>query len=146
MKTYTRTTFHTAILAALVTTSITALAYAQNGPKVSSTIDPDAHILTMINVLTPAHGKQAETIQLLQAGMNQTMRQQPGFISANIHRSLNSDHVVVYAQWKDQASVDAVVKLIQGGKAPNMATVFTVAQPAFHPYEVISVHQAMELK
>jgi len=146
MITYTLITFRSTILAALFTASITAVVYAQNGPRVSSTIDPEAHILTMINVLTPAHGKQAETIQLLQAGMNQTMRHQPGFISANIHRSLNSDHVVVYAQWEDQASVDAVVKLIQGGKAPNMATVFTVAQPAFHPYEVVSVHPSMEMK
>jgi len=145
MKDITRKTFRAVTIAALGAVSIATFAYAQKMPKVSS-IDPSAGVLTMVNVLTPAPGKQSETIQLLQAGMDETMRHQPGFISANVHRSLNSDHVVVYAQWKDQASVDAAGKLIQGGKAPNMATVFTIAQPAYHPYEVVSVHPASKTK
>lgn len=145
MKANTRKTFRVILIAALGAVSIAAFAYAQNGPKVSS-IDPSAGVLTMVNVLTQIPGKQSETIKLLQAGMNETMRHQPGFISANVHRSLNSEHVVVYAQWKDQASVDAAAKLIQGGKAPNMAMVFTMSQPAFHPYEVVSVHPASKMK
>jgi heme-degrading monooxygenase HmoA len=146
MKAYTRKTFRAAVIAAFVAAIVTALAYAQDQSKASSTIDPSAGILTMVNVLTPAPGKQSETIQLLQSGMDETMRYQPGFISANIHRSLNSEHVVVYAQWKDLASVEAAGKLIQEGKAPNMATVFTIAQPAYHPYEVVSVHPAFKMK
>jgi len=145
MKANTRKIFRAVIFAALGTVSIASFAGAQNGSMVSS-IDPNAGVLTMVNVLTPAPGKQFETIQLLQAGMNNTMRHQPGFISANIHQSLNSEHVVVYAQWKDQASVEAAAKLIQDGKAPNMATVFTIAQPAYHPYDVVSVHPAFETK
>ncbi len=96
----------------------------------------------MINVLTPAPGKQDEAIRLLQAGMEKEMSLQPGFLSSSIHKSLNSENVVVYAQWKDQASVDAAVKVIQGGGAPNMAEVFSVAQPEYHPYKVVSVHLA----
>ena len=138
-------TFRAVIVTVLGAVSIAACAYAQNVTKVA-TIDPNAGILTMVNVLTPAPGKQSETIQLLQAGMDKTMRHQPGFISAVIHRSLNSDHVVVYAQWKDQASVDAASKLIQEGKAPNMAKVFNLAQPAYHPYEVVSIHPASTKK
>ena len=110
------------------------------GNKNTAVIEPDAPYLTMINVLTPAPGKQDEAIRLLQAGMDQEMSRQPGFISASIHKSLNSDNVVVYAQWKDQASVDAAVEVIQGGGAPNMAEVFSVAQPDYHPYSVVSVH------
>ena len=138
-------TFRTVIVTAVCSVSLIEFAYAQNAPKVSN-INPSAGILTMVNVLTPELGKQSETIQLLQAGMEKTMRHQPGFISANIHRSLNSEHVVVYAQWKDQASIDAASNLIQGGKAPNMAKVFTVAQPAYHPYDVVSVHPASTSK
>jgi len=133
----------TIIFALLGSIGIAAFSYANIEIKVSR-IDPGAAILTMVNVLTPAPGKQLETIKLLQAGMDETMRHQPGFISANIHRSLNSEHVVVYAQWKDQASVEAAGKLIQAGKAPNMAMVFSIAQPAYHPYHVVSVHSALD--
>ena len=130
-----------AVVIAICSVSLVVFADTQKEPKVSN-IDPSLGVLTMVNVLTPAPGKQSETIQLLQAGMDETMRHQPGFISANIHRSLNSEHVVVYAQWKDQASVGAASKLIQNRKAPNMAKVFEIAQPAYHPYEVMSVHLA----
>lgn len=145
MKVNTRKTFRAVIATTVCSVSLGVFAYTQGESNVS-TIAPDAGVLTMVNVLTPASGKQSETIQLLQAGMDETMRHQPGFISANIHRSLNSEHVVVYAQWKNQESVGAAAKLIQGGKAPNMAKVFTIAQPAYHPYKVVSVHPASTLK
>ena len=145
MKAYTRNTFLAVAIAALVTVNIAAFAASQSKPMVSN-IDASAGVLTMVNVLTPAPGKQLETIKLLQAGMDNTMRHQPGFISANIHRSLNSEHVVVYAQWKDQASVEAASKIIQNGKAPDMVKAFTIAQPAYHPYEVVSVHLAIAAK
>lgn len=141
MKVSSQKFFRTIMVTIVSSVSLVAFAYAQDTTKISH-INPGAGILTMINVVTSETGKQLETIQLLQAGMEKTMRHQPGFISANIHRSLNSEHVVVYAQWKDQASVDAASKLIQGGKAPNMSKVFSVAQPAYHPYEVVSIHPA----
>lgn len=145
MKVNTRKTVRTIIVTMACSVSLTVFAYTQNRPNISH-IDLSAGVLTMVNVLTPASGKQLETIQILQTGMNETMRHQPGFISANIHRSLNSEHVVVYAQWKDQASVGEASKLIQSGKAPNMAKVFSIAQPAYHPYEVVSVHRASTSK
>ncbi len=145
MKVNAKKIFRAIIVTAVGSVSLVAFAYTQNTPRVSN-INPNAKILTMVNVLTPAPGKQSETVQLLQAGMEKTMRHQPGFISANIHQSLNSEHVVVYAQWKDQASVDAASSLIQGGKAPNMSKVFSLAQPAYHPYQVVSVHPASTSK
>ena len=130
----------------LVASALIAAAAAAESPEARSTIHPADRVLTMVNVLTPEPGRQAEVIGLLQAGMQDTMRHQPGFISANIHRSLDSDHVVVYAQWKDQASVDAAVKLIQAGQAPNMAQVFAIATPDFHPYRVVSVHTSATVR
>ncbi|UJB73254.1 antibiotic biosynthesis monooxygenase (plasmid) [Acaryochloris sp. 'Moss Beach'] len=115
--------------------------FAQS-PVRTATIDPSLQTLTMVNVLTPESGKQDEVIRLLQAGMDEEMKLQPGFISSTIHRSLNSDHVVVYAQWTDQAAVDAAVKVIQSGKAPNMQNVFSIASPDFHPYQVVSTHRS----
>lgn len=111
-------------------------------PLKNSMIAEGSDVLTMVNVITPASGSQDEAILLLKAAMADEMRYQPGFISANIHRSLDSEHIVVYAQWQDLSSVEDAVKVIQSGGAPTMAQVFSIAQPDFHPYEVVSVHTA----
>ncbi len=134
--------FRTAALGALISGSLALSALAQGFE--TATINASDSILTMVNVLTPEPGKQAETIRLLQAGMNDEMSAQPGFISSTIHRSLNSDHVVVYAQWADEASVEAAVNVIQSGGAPSMAKVFSIAAPDFHRYAVHSVHPAQK--
>jgi len=144
MKTTHQQAIRTAIFTVICTMGFTTGAQAKQATNVSQ-IDSESNIITMVNVLTPQEGKQGEVIQRLQAGMDETMRHQPGFISANVHKSLNSNHVVVYAQWKDQKSVDAATKLIMEGQAPNMASVFTMAEPAFHPYEVISIHPAAKI-
>ena len=122
--------------------SVTPTSETSSEMLLSSTIEENSGILTMVNVLTPQAGKQDEVVRQLDTAMATEMSSQPGFISANIHRSLDSDHVVVYAQWEDQSSVEAVGELIQSGNMPAMATVFSMAQPDFHPYEVVSVHSA----
>ena len=38
------------------------------------------------------------------------MRQQPGFISANIHRSLDGTKVTNYAQWRSVEDFEAMLK------------------------------------
>ena len=62
-----------------------------------STIEKNRDILTLINVFTVAPEKQRELIDLLVEATQQTMRHLPGFISANIHRSLDGHKVVNYA-------------------------------------------------
>ncbi|MEW7290563.1 antibiotic biosynthesis monooxygenase family protein [Aquimarina sp. 2304DJ70-9] len=109
-------------------------------PKNEALIRANTDVFTVINVITPKEGQQEEIVQLLQKGMTETMRYQPGFVSANIHKSLDSEHVVVYAQWKDAASLQQAVQLIEAGKAPNMLEVFSNATPDYHPYQVISVN------
>ena len=74
------------------------------------------------------------------------MQHQPGFISANIHKSKNSSHVLVYAQWEDSASLQNAVKLIEAGEAPSMLEAFSIGNPEYHPYEVVSVHKSIEEK
>ena len=105
-----------------------------------SIIQAQTDILTVVNVLTPKLEEQDRVIALLQKGMTDTMQHQPGFISANIHKSLDSSHVVVYAQWKNNKSLQNAVKLIEAGQAPSMMEVFSIGNPEYHPYEVVSVH------
>ena len=111
-----------------------------------SSIEAQTKILTVINMLIPKPEEQDKVVSLLQKGMNDTMQHQPGFISANIHKSLDSSHVLVYAQWKDSASLQDAVKLIESGKAPSMMEVFSIGNPEYHPYEVVSVHRSIEEK
>lgn len=129
-------------LASLAAIGLAVAASASSASKETATIKADPTVLTMVNVITPAAGKQDETLAKLQAGMDQEISRQPGFVSASVHRSLDSEHIAVYAQWKDQASVDKAVKLIQSGGAPNMLAVFSSSKPNFHPYEVKSIHLA----
>lgn len=111
-----------------------------------SIIEAESDILTVVNVLTPKPEEQEKVVSLLQKGMNDTMRHQPGFISANIHKSLDSSHVLVYAQWQDSASLQEAVKLIEAGLAPSMMEVFSIGNPEYHPYEVVSVHRSIKEK
>jgi quinol monooxygenase YgiN len=108
-----------------------------------SFIETQSKILTVVNVLTPKPEEQEKVVNLLQKGMNDTMQYQPGFISANIHKSLDSNHVLVYAQWENAESLQNAVKLIETGKAPSMMEVFSIGNPEYHPYEVVSVHRAI---
>ena len=109
-----------------------------------SIIKAQTNTLTVINVLTPKPEEQEKVVSLLQKGMTDTMQHQPGFISANIHKSLDSSHVVVYAQWKDSQSLQDAVQLIETGLAPSMMEVFTIGNREYHPYEVVSVHRSIE--
>ena len=109
-----------------------------------SYIETQKDILTVVNVLIPKPEEQERVINLLQKGMTETMQHQPGFISANIHQSLDSSHVLVYAQWTDSESLQNAVKLIEIGKAPSMMEVFTIGNAEYHPYEVVSVHRAIK--
>ena len=70
-----------------------------------SIIEKNRNILTLINVFTVAPDKQQELVTLLIDATQQTMRRLPGFISANIHRSLDGKKVVNYAQWESMLTL-----------------------------------------
>ncbi|GAB4536953.1 MAG: hypothetical protein Tsb0014_25190 [Pleurocapsa sp.] len=105
---------------------------------------------TVINILIPkpedrdlAEGEalRDRVVELLQKGMKETIEHQPGFISAIIHQSLDSNHVLVYAQWENPESLQQAAKLIEEGKAPAMMEVFTLGNSEYHPYKIVSVHK-----
>jgi len=90
-----------------------------------STIEKGRNILTLINVFTVAPEKQQELVTLL-IEATQTMKHLPGFVSANIHRSLDGKKVVNYAQWESMADFEAMRK---NSKAiPHMQAAAALAQ------------------
>lgn len=75
-----------------------------------TTIRADGDVMTLINVFTVAPERQQELIDVLVEATQQVIRRMPGFVSANIHRSLDGRHVVNYAQWRTQADFEAMLQ------------------------------------
>ena len=73
-------------------------------------IEQGSNILTLINVFSVEPGQQQALVKLLVDATQQTMRRMPGFMSASIHRSLDGNKVVNYAQWKNLAAFNAMRK------------------------------------
>jgi quinol monooxygenase YgiN len=73
-------------------------------------IETGRGLLTFINVFTVQPEKQEEVVSLLTTAAQQTMCHLPGFVSANIHRSLDGKKVVNYPQWKSMADFQAMRK------------------------------------
>ena len=67
------------------------------------------------------------------------MKRQPGFISANIHRSLDGTRVANYAQWRSKADFEAMQKNPEANIHMKQATALAEGiEPII--YEVHSVH------
>lgn len=124
-----------------VSTAVMPLhAQSVSADQQTATIRADADYLTMINVFTPTTGTQDEVAAAVRAGLEDSVSKMPGFIRSTVHRSKDDSKVVVYAQWRDQASVDAAVAAIEAGAAPEMLRALTIARSELHPYDVLSVH------
>jgi quinol monooxygenase YgiN len=72
-------------------------------------LDPAAGYLVLINTFTVRPERADELLQVLSDATEHGMRQRPGFVSANLHVSLDRKHVANYAQWRSQADVDAMM-------------------------------------
>jgi len=61
-----------------------------------------------------------------------------GFVSANIHKSLDGTRVVNYAQWRSKDDFEAMVKSPE--VAPHMKAAGPIAKFEPHLYAVAAVH------
>ena len=100
------------------------------------------HPVTLINVFTVKPEKAHELVKLLDEATDKVMRRQPGFVSANIHRSLSGRHVTNYAQWRSVEDFEAMQKNPEAkehmGAAARLAEKF---EPEL--YRVTSVHSGV---
>lgn len=72
----------------------------------ATTISTDADYITLVNTFTVAPERADELVDLLVRATDDTMRFQPGFRSANIHKSLDGTRVINYAQWASKADFE----------------------------------------
>lgn len=103
------------------------------------TIDPKRPLLTLINVYEVAPEKQSELVQLLADATEKVMRRQPGFVSVNIHRSVDGNRVLNYAQW---ASKEDFERMMKNPEAQAQIKQFAALAKSVSPavYQVSSVH------
>ncbi len=91
-----------------------------------SMIEKGRSILTLINVFTAAPQNQQALVTLLIDATQHTMKHLPGFVSANIHRSLDGRKFVNYAQWESMAHFEAMRKNPEA--MPHMQAAAALAQ------------------
>jgi heme-degrading monooxygenase HmoA len=105
----------------------------------TATIDPQAKVVTLINIYEVAPEKQAELAELLSAATDETFRHMPGFISINIHRSMDGNRVANYTQW---ASKDEFERMGKSPEAQALFRKFSALAESVAPtvYQVSSVH------
>ena len=100
--------------------------------------DGGSNLATVINVFTviePAN--QQRLVDILVEATEKVMNKEEGFISANIHKSLDGTHVVNYAQWK---SKEAFEKILNNPKViVHMNEISTIAKGESRLYEVVFV-------
>lgn len=101
----------------------------------------DSGSIALINTFTVAPGKADALVELLDEATEQTMRHRPGFISANIHRSLDGTRIANYAQWRSKADFEAMMAdpdaRVHQRAAADLADGF---DPVL--YEIVTVHEA----
>ena len=104
------------------------------------TIAKDNEVVTLINVFTVAPEDQQRLVDVLAEATRAVMRKQPGFVSANIHRSLDGTRVTNYARWR---STEAFETMLQNQEAAeHMGEAARIAE-RFEPhlYEVSFVDE-----
>lgn len=102
-------------------------------------IEAGREVATLINVFTVLPERQAELVALLSRATEETMKDRPGFISANIHASADGERVVNYAQWESEAHFRA---MLADPTAQEHMTQAAALAEGFDPrlYAVESVH------
>ena len=106
-----------------------------------TTISENADCITLINILTVAPARQQELVDKLDRATQTVMTRQPGFISANIHASVDGRKVANYAQWRSQEDFERMQKDPEAAAhIKEIGAMVEKFEPAL--YEVSSVFEA----
>jgi quinol monooxygenase YgiN len=104
----------------------------------TSMIDPQAGITTLVNQFTVEPARQAELVALLEQATEEVIRHRPGFVSANLHTSLDGTRVVNYAQWESEEALGAMWADPACREHMDAALALATAEPRL--FRVASVH------
>ncbi len=106
-----------------------------------ATIGIDQDVVTLVNVFTVSPERQQQLVDLLVEATRKVMNRLPGYVSANIHRSLDGTKVVNYAQWRRAEDFEAMLQDAAAQVHMQAASqVATSIEP--HLYQVVFTDQA----
>ncbi len=94
--------------------------------------------VTLVNVFTVEPKDQLRLVEHWQQATEEVIRHLPGFISANVHRSLDGTKVINYAQWESEDAFDAMRHNPEA--AAHLRALGQIGTPAPVVCEVVSVH------
>ncbi len=100
-----------------------------------TTISEDNKVVTLINVFTVEPENQQKLVDMLVEATQKTMKNIPGFISANIHKSADGVRVTNYAQWRSEEDYAAMLKKPEA--LEHMKPITEIATFDAHIYEVV---------
>jgi quinol monooxygenase YgiN len=103
-----------------------------------TTIATGEDVATLINVFIVTREAQQQLVDLLVEATEQVMRHRPGFVSANIHASMDGTRVVNYAQWRSREDFQAMLDDPSAHEHVGAVGALAAAEP--HLYQVVSVH------
>jgi len=105
------------------------------------TISTEQDVLTLVNVFTVAPEDQQRLLDVLVEATEGVMNKLPGFVSANLHKSLDGTKVTNYAQWRSREDFEAMLEHPDAGAHMREAARIAVGfEP--HLYEVAFVDES----
>ena len=103
-----------------------------------TTIRPGTEPVTLINVFTVEPAQQQRLIDLLDEATEQVMRHLPGFVSANIHASLDGTRVTNYAQWRRKDDFEAMLRRLLADRDGGLIAVTLMSSDMGKLYAALS--------
>ncbi len=99
-----------------------------------TTISTTNQVVTVINVFTVNPQNQQRLVNLLIHATERILKRQPGYVSTNIHKSLDGMRVVNYAQWRSREDFDAIFRIPE--VVEHLAEIMAFAKSDYHLYDV----------
>lgn len=100
-----------------------------------TTISKTNDLVTVINLFSTEPKNQLKLLESLIELSNKFVEKQPGFISANVHRSFDGKRVISYAQWKTKEDYQSIYANSEA--KPYLDKIKTISKFNWNLYEVV---------
>lgn len=102
-------------------------------------ISDTENFVTLVNVFYVEPENQQKLVDVLVKATETVMKHLPGFISANIHQSLDGTRIVNYAQWRSKEDFEAIFQNPDVLPHFKEALGLSVSENDGHLYKVVCV-------
>jgi hypothetical protein len=109
-------------------------------PEISS----DNPVMTFINVFPTRPRDQAKLVELLVKAHDGVIRHRRGYVSTNIHRSVDGYLVVDYTQWERREDFEAMVR--DPAVAPYFGPIGELTKGEQKAYDVVFSHEVTSVR